>query len=148
VKRNGSWISLIGSCALMALAAALAFAIMVAAGSVALASHQSSDHQSSSEESNATLPISPKTSAGTGFSGMITDSNCGARHIRNSHLSPAECARACVRKGASYVLVDGDHRYTLIGGEDALERLAGERVKVSGTRQGDTILVSSTAPLF
>ncbi len=142
MKPNGSWISLIGSCALMALAAALAFAIIVAAGSVALASHESS------EESKAALPVPPNTPSASGFSGMITDSNCGARHMRNSELSPAECARACVRKGASYVLVDGDRRYTLIGGQDALEKLAGQRVKVSGTRQGDTILVSSTAPLF
>src|SRR5437879_13611381 len=79
---------------------------------------------------------------------MITDSHCGARHLSNSHLGPAECARACVRKGASYVLVDGERRYTLTGGEDILGRLAGERVNVSGTRQGQTILVSSAAPVF
>ena len=142
MKYNYSWVSLVGFCLLTALGAALAFAVIVAGGSVALASHQNS------EEEQSASPLIPKTSAGTIFSGVVTDSHCGARHFRNSHLSPAECARACVRKGASYVLVDGERRYTLSGGEDVLGRLAGERVNVTGTRQGNTILVSSAASLF
>ena len=57
----------------------------------------------------------------------------------------AECARACFRHGASYVLVNGDRRYTLVGGESALSKLAGERANVIGTRQGDAILVNSAS---
>jgi hypothetical protein len=141
LRHNRSWISLVGFCLLAVIGSALAFAVIVAGGSVALASHQVSD------EVHAT-PVTPNTPAGTIFSGMVTDSRCGARHLRNSHLSPAECARACVRKGASYVLVDGERRYALTGDEDMLGKLAGTRVNVTGTRQGDTILVSSAASLF
>lgn len=141
MKRHRSWISLVAYCGLMVFGAAFAFAVIVAGGSVALASRQHS------EDAQNTSPM-PAPPAGTAFSGMITDSRCGARHIRNSRLSSAECARACVRKGASYVLVDGGHRYTLTGNEETLERLAGIRANVTGTRQGDTIVVSAAAPLL
>ena len=77
---------------------------------------------------------------------MITDARCGARHRRNSHWTSTECTRACLRDGASYVLVDGDRRYTLTGSEEILGKLAGTRAKVTGTRDGDKILVSSAAP--
>ena len=84
----------------------------------------------------------------TTVSGVVTDSHCGARHAMNSGKSTAECTQACIRKGASYVLVDGEHRYTLTGGEEMLGKLAGTRVNIIGTRQGDTILVNSAAPVF
>src|SRR5437870_12219780 len=116
----------------MALAAALAFAIIVAGASVGLASHQASE-----EIQSAT----PSTPAGTTFSGMITDSRCGARHRKNSRMSPAECTRACWRSGATYVLVDGERRYTLAGNTNDLGELAGTRVNVTGTREGDRITV-------
>ena len=82
------------------------------------------------------------------LTGMITDSHCGARHMRNSHLSTAECAKACVRGGANYILVDGDRHYILIGGEQSLSKLAGERANIIGTLQGDAILVNSAGALF
>ena len=141
MKRNRSWISLIGYCGLMVFGAAFAFAVIVAGGSVALASHQNS------EDAQNTSPM-PAPRTGTAFSGMITDSRCGARHIRNSRLSSAECARDCVRKGARYILVDGEHRYTLTGNQEALGKLAGTRANVTGTRQGDTIVVGAAAPLL
>ena len=142
MKRSQSWISLIGSCLLMALGAAIAFAMIVAGGSVALAGHQNS------AETQQALPSVPSPGIATTFSGVVTDSHCGARHLRTSHLSPAECARECVRKGASYVLVDGDRRYVLSGGDEVLRKFAGTRVNVTGSREGGTILVSSAAPIF
>jgi hypothetical protein len=142
LKSDRSWASLVGFCLLAVMGMALALAVIVAGGSVALASHQVTD------EVQSAAPVAPNSPAGVTFTGMVTDSHCGARHLRNSHLSPAECARACVRKGASYVLVDGEHRYTLTGGEEMLSKLAGTRVNIAGTRQGDTILVNSAAPVF
>jgi hypothetical protein len=138
VRQDQSWISLIGSCILLALAAALALAIIVAGASVALASHQASELQ------NATSG----PPSGVTFSGMITDSRCGARHRKNSRMSPAECTRACLRNGATYVLVDGERRYTLAGNTDDLGELAGTRVNVTGTRDGSRIMVGSATPMF
>jgi hypothetical protein len=126
--------------------AALAFALIVAGGAVALASHQNSEDPQKSP-SMAQAPLTPVLVAAT-FNGMITDSYCGARHRKKSGQNSADCARACVRKGATYVLVDGDRRYRLTGGEDALDKLVGQRANVTGTRQGDTIAVNSAASIL
>jgi len=40
-------------------------------------------------------------------------------------------------------LVDGEKRYTLTGNTEDLSKLAGQRVTVSGSRNGDTIQVNS-----
>jgi len=144
VRRNRTWFSLVSYCVVMALAAALVFAIVVAGGSVALASHQNAAAEDGKEVTQAT----PAPQAGAAFTGMITDSHCGARHLRRSNMTSAECARSCFRKGASYVLIDGNRRYTLIGGEGSLDKLVGERAKVIGTLQDGAIVVDSAAPLL
>lgn len=143
MKHRSSWVSLIGSCVLMAIGAALAFAVVVAAGSAALADRQSPDSEAQGQQQ----AVSPAP-AGENYQGVVTDSRCGARHARNSRLNPTECARLCVREGARYVLVDGNRRYKLVGSQEALEKFAGQRIRVSGTRQGETIQVSSADSLF
>ncbi len=76
------------------------------------------------------------------WSGTISDSNCGAKHV--SDINPAECTRACIQKGASYALVSGEKVYVLKGGDAALlDKLAGQKATVSGTLEGDTIEVAS-----
>jgi hypothetical protein len=151
-----------------AFAAALVFAIIVAGGSVALASHQSASVEELQEDAavvqNAAevqnsgaaaprpsdpqdqAPANPQHSDLSSFSGLITDSYCGARHQRQSHLTPEDCARACIRNGGTYVLVNGQHRYNLSGNEESLNKLLGTRATVTGTLQGDTISVSSAGP--
>jgi hypothetical protein len=142
--KQRSWFSLVSYCFVTAVAAGLLFAIVIAGASVALASHQSE----SADQAENPAPLSQPEHSGTEFTGMITDSHCGARHMRSSHQNSAECARACFRRGATYVLVDGDHRYLLIGGDDFVGKLAGERAHVIGTRQGDAIVVDSASPIF
>jgi hypothetical protein len=46
-----------------------------------------------------------------------------------------------VRNGARYVLVDGEKIYALAGDSTQLEKMAGERVNVSGILKDDTITV-------
>lgn len=143
MKKHSSWISLVGYCIVAVLVSSLAFATIVAGASVALAEHQA---DASADDSHAITPATPSPQpTGTIFTGMVTDSHCGARHMRSSGRNASECARACFRHGASYVLVDGDRRYTLVGGEGDLSKLAGERVNVIGTRQGNAILVNSAS---
>lgn len=80
------------------------------------------------------------------FSGMITDSHCGARHTRYPDKTSAECARMCVRaKGSHYVLVDGEAIHGLDGDRTQLDRMATMRVDVVGKLVGDTIKVESIA---
>lgn len=146
--KHRTWFSLLSYCTLMAVGAALLFAIVVAGGSVALASHQGNNEQEATDlsaQQASELPGS-ETQAATRFSGMITDSRCRARHMRKSNQTAEECARACYRKGASYVLVDGSRTYMLIGGDEALNKLVGQRVTVTGRQQADSILVDSAVP--
>ena len=146
MTHHRSAISLIGFCLTTALGAALAFGLVVAGGAVALASHQSPEDPQK-DRSKAETPLTRSPVAAT-FNGVITDSHCGARHQKRSGQNSADCARACVRKGAAYVLVDGDKRYRLAGGDDALDKVIGQRANVTGTRQGDTIAVTSAAPVL
>jgi len=81
--------------------------------------------------------------SGRTFAGMITDSRCTARHSMKSNKTSAECARACVRDGSRYVLVDGEEIHALAGDPSLLDRLAGVRVEVVGMLEGDTIRIKS-----
>jgi hypothetical protein len=166
LRHNRSWISLISFCLMTAIGAALVFAIIVAGGSVALASHQSAGAEELQEDSsmpqnsaevrnNAVTAqhsdLQDQAPAGphpdlSSYSGLITDSHCGARHQRHSKLTPEDCARACIRNGATYVLVNGQHRYNLSGNEESLNKLLGTRATVTGTLEGETISVSSVGP--
>ena len=75
--------------------------------------------------------------------GVLTDAHCGARHPSTSGLNAGDCARICVKRGASWALVDGDSVYALAGDNPYFDKLAGQRVRVSGTEQGNTIQVQS-----
>ena len=130
------WLALIAYCAMAGLAAGLSLALFFTTASLAFAGGQSA---SSEGQSAAVVPPQPVAKT---FSGMITDSRCGAKH-KASDKSPEECARACVRNGAAYRLVDGDKSYDLRGDEKDLARKAGQRVTLAGTRNGNLIDVSS-----
>lgn len=164
--KHRSIFSLVSYCLMTAFGAALVFAIIVAGGSVALASHQSASAeelradeaqtQNSAGSQNSAMspqqsdsqdqsPANPQHDSNS-FSGLITDSYCKARHQRHSNLTPEDCARSCIRNGATYVLVNGQHRYNLIGNEGALNKLLGTRATITGTLQGETISVSSAGP--
>jgi hypothetical protein len=133
--QKGSWFGLITFCSLMTLAASLGLATVFAGGAAAFAAP-------------GTEPVQQANGAAEqSFSGMITDSQCGARHDQSSGKRPADCARMCVRNGSKYMLVNGDQKNILEGNEAVLDRLAGQRVTVTGTLNGNTIKVSSAAAM-
>ena len=164
-KRPGSWVALVAFCALTTLAAALGFGVLFAGGSVAFAVAQPSptsdeiqlpaaqvSHASDHHDADAAVAqsaqekqVDESAAPSQTFAGMLTDSNCGARHSMKSGKSPAECVRSCVRAGAHYVLVDGERSHPLDGDPAQFEKLAGERVEVVGVLEGDTIRVKSTS---
>jgi hypothetical protein len=80
------------------------------------------------------------------LTGKVSDDMCGAKHTE-AGIAPADCVRACVKKGAKYALVVGDKVYTLSTTDqaslDELNKLAWEQAKVTGTANGDTIAVKS-----
>jgi hypothetical protein len=132
VKLNRSWFSLLTFCASASLLAGLAIAVVFTGASVVVAAAA----PAAVEEPN---PVAARPM----FSGVITDSQCGARHAEGSGKSPAECTLACVRNGAKYSLVNGGKKYALDGNADELGKWAGQRATLAGTRSGETIKVSS-----
>jgi hypothetical protein len=115
----------------MTLVVALAFAAFMTTATLAFAgSGQAADVAASGD-----------------YTGIISDSMCGARHVKHPNLDSANCTRECVRTGAKYKLIDGDKSYFLQGDFASLAQFAGERAKVTGTLTGDTIKVSAVNPI-
>jgi len=85
---------------------------------------------------------------GQTYSGEVSDAVCGAKHMMAGDA--AGCTRECVSKGSKYALIVGSKVYTLEASDkaslDELDKLAGQKAKISGTATGDTIAVSSVAP--
>lgn len=85
---------------------------------------------------------------GQTYTGEVSDAVCGAKHMMAGDA--AGCTRECVGKGSKYALIVGDKVYTLDTADKTalgeLDKLAGQKAKVSGTATGDTIAVSSVAP--
>ncbi len=151
-KQQRSWLSLLTFCAVTVLIVALGSAVLLAGASVAFAVADPSPGVDGNGNNEVVLPDGAKPAAAQPidengyaasriFAGMITDSRCGARHRMNSGKTSAECVRSCVRNGAHYVLVDGEQVYVLTGNQSPLKKVAGERAKVLGILEGDTIRV-------
>jgi hypothetical protein len=77
------------------------------------------------------------------YEGVIADSRCGAKHSAAIGKTAADCTRACVHAGEQFVLVDGDAVYLLEGDLAVLKQVAGQRVKLVGSLNGNRISVSS-----
>jgi hypothetical protein len=139
MARRWNWLRLLTFCLSRVVAVSLVIAIVLAGGALAFAhgESQKGPHRNNLQQAGVTYkPIS----------GVISDSDCGARHNDDGDRSSAECTRFCVRNGARYILVDGENRYTLVGNQEQFSKLAGQRVTIKGDRDGDTIRVSSVVP--
>ena len=122
------WIEIV----LLASAAALALALLIATLGAAAAA---TDRERDSSQLNP--------SGTTSFEGMITCSRCGARHSATLDRSASTCVRVCVHAGAGFALVNADATYLLDGDMSVLKKLAGQRARVTGTRDGQMIKVIS-----
>jgi hypothetical protein len=132
-----SWLSLLSFFAVITLGSSLIFAAVFAGVTAAFAGGESVQ----ALEDQQVDPIVPKES----FSGVITDSHCGPRHM-DSKSSASECTTLCVRNGSRYTIVDGDKNYRLAGNLTKVGQLAGQRVRLTGVLTGETINVSSASP--
>ena len=93
----------------------------------------------------AGLTVSAFAANAQTFTGTVSDSMCGAKHMGDA----ATCTRACVGKGSKYALVVGDKVYTLDTTDkaalDTLDKQAGGKVTVTGSEKDNTIEVSKVA---
>jgi len=76
------------------------------------------------------------------LTGVVTDSMCSATHMTKDK-TPAECTKMCVKDSMKYALAADKKLYTLEGHEAELAKLAGQKVTVTGTINGDTLTVTS-----
>jgi len=77
----------------------------------------------------------------TTYTGVVSDSHCGAKH---STPGAEQCVEGCVAGGAKYVLVSEGKIYQL-DPQEKFKGLGGKGVKVTGTLKDDTITVSAVS---
>jgi hypothetical protein len=125
------WIETIAWTTAIACALALVIAVLGAVAGAAAAE----------PESGQTSP--PTAIRLQTYEGMITDTQCGAKHSPAIGKTAADCTLMCVRGGEQFILVDGDTIYLLEGNLVVLKRAAGQRVRISGILNGKKISVTS-----
>jgi hypothetical protein len=79
----------------------------------------------------------PKT-----YTGVITDTMCGKDHAMMNIKPDSKCVAECVKSGSKYALLEGSNVYEL-SDQKTPEKFAGQKVKVTGTLDGQTIQVKS-----
>ncbi len=81
------------------------------------------------------------------FTGVITDTMCGADHSAMKVSPESKCVLECVKAGAKYALYDGKNVYTL-SDQKTPAKFAAQKVKVSGVldAKAKTIKVESIQP--
>jgi hypothetical protein len=126
----------------IAFACALLIAILAAAGAVFT---QSADAEvlPAAEHSQASESPQIAPAQSQEFEGMVTCSQCGAKHSAALGRNASDCTRRCVRSGASFALIDGEKIYTLDGDLMTIKKFAGERARLVGSLHGNTIQVAS-----
>ena len=73
--------------------------------------------------------------------GWITDEHCGAKGAKAEHGS---CALRCAKGGAALVLyTPADEKLYKLDDQEAATKMAGHKVKVTGTNEDGTIKVTS-----
>ena len=79
----------------------------------------------------------PKT-----FTGVITDTMCGKDHAMMNVKPDSKCVIECVKAGSKYALLEGTNVYEL-SDQKTPEKFAAQKVKVTGTLNGNVIQVQS-----
>jgi hypothetical protein len=77
------------------------------------------------------------------MNGFISDSHCNAAHD-GTHEKDAACPKVCVKKGSDPVFVTGGKVLKFDSSSAAKAKdMAGEKVTIDGTMNGDTVTINS-----
>jgi hypothetical protein len=92
----------------------------------------------------AALAVAGKTET---FTGVITDTMCGANHNMMKDHPADQCVKLCSKGQYSYALYDGSSIFKL-SDQKTPAKFAAQKVKVTGTldQKTNTIKVSSIEP--
>jgi hypothetical protein len=135
-RRSNLWIEILAMGSAIAFALALLLATLgAAAGAV-----------SGGSESGQADPSAPQAKDQV-YEGMISDTYCGAKHDAGINRAASDCVRICVHSGNAFALVVGEKVYVLTGANVQLKTLAGMRVRISGSLNGNTITVTTATAL-
>lgn len=144
------WIEMLVLASTVACVLALFLATLGAAAGAAGTQPESASAWQPSPQPQAqttqTDPARVPSAQSQSYEGIITDTRCGAKHSAAVGMAAADCTRVCVHGGEHFALVDGDKTYALEGEPAALKQVAGQRVTIMGTLNGNTISVSSVHP--
>jgi hypothetical protein len=82
------------------------------------------------------------------FTGVITDTMCGAKHTMMKDQPDDKCLKMCVKSSSEYALFDGQNVLKL-SDQSKPAKFAAQKVKVTGTLdpKTKTIKISSIDPL-
>lgn len=142
MKAHRVWIEIVILGTAIACVLALVIATLgVAAGAAAEdETEQSRTGSQSAAPQQDLVPATVRT-----YQGILTCSRCGAKHSAELDQSASKCALRCIHAGASFELVNPDFTYLLSGDVVALKPLAGQRVRVVGSLDRNTIQVHSAS---
>jgi hypothetical protein len=73
------------------------------------------------------------------FTGVITDSLCGAKHKMSGH-SDADCVKMCVKGSGQYALFDGENVLKL-SDQKNVAKFSAQKVKVTGILNDKTKMI-------
>ncbi len=71
------------------------------------------------------------------FTGVITDTMCGANHKPMNVTPDSKCVLECVKHGSKYALLVGNNVYVL-SDQQSPEKFAAQKVKVTGALNAKT----------
>lgn len=130
LKRRHVWLEIIVLCTVVACSLACLLAGVVAAAA----------------EVNQSPLVGSSDSSQRTFEGMVSCSRCEAKHSAALARSASTCVRVCVHGGARFTLIAPQSTYFLEGDLLVLKPVAGQRVRIQGTLNGQVIRVSSLVP--
>ena len=82
------------------------------------------------------------------FTGVVTDTMCGAKHSMMKDQPDDKCVKMCVKGSSDYALYDGQNTFKF-SDQSKAAKFAAQRVKVEGTLDPKTksIKITSIEPL-
>lgn len=93
------------------------------------------------------LLASTSFAATSTFTGVITDTMCGAKHTMMPGQPDDKCVKACTKGSSEYALFDGQ-KVSKLSDQNKPSKFAAQKVKVTGSldQKTNTIKVVSVEP--
>ena len=81
---------------------------------------------------------------GAEYTGYISDSHCGAKHMDGSQAS-TDCVASCIKTGATPVFVGMDKKVYKLSDGSKVTAFYGKKVTITGTMKGDIVAIDKVA---